>query len=424
MTATDALGNTASASRSFTIDDTPPVITISGISDGALLHGPVNPVFSAADTNLLSVFATLNGAPFSSGTQVSPDGDFALEVTANDRANNLSTRRLVFTLDTTPPQLQVTGVADGQISATPLTPNFTATDAHLGQVSATLDGAPWLSGTPVVTEGAHVLVVVARDLAGNTAQRLISFTLDFTAPVITITGVTNGASGASFTPVISVTDATAITTTITLDGAPFISGTVVASSGGHLLSVTARDAAGSVSTRVVNFTVVAPGGQCVDLSFIAERRYSPSSWRDARNRFSLPVRISVPWTLDVTAGNAGNKKAYLFLALGGATTRCEYNGGSPVAHPTRPADVTAGLVYRFDRCTNGVTAGARQTVDDVRLHVHDGDTKRGTTRVSWRFQEAQPCAGATAENAASSERHCGHARVLCEEDGDDDGSGR
>lgn len=421
-TATDALGNTASASRSFTIDDTPPVITISGVTSGALLRGPVSPVFSATDINLFTVSATLNGAPFTSGTQVSADGDFTLEVIATDRANNVSTRQVLFTLDAMPPQIQVAGVMDGQVSATSLTPSFTATDAHLAQVSATLDGAPWLSGAPVVTEGPRLLVVTASDAAGNSAQRIISFTLDFTAPVISITGVTNGATGASFMPIVSVTDATAVTTSITLDGAPFSSGTAVTSSGAHVLAVTARDAAGNLATRTVTFTVVAAGGQCIDLNFLAERRYSPSSWRDVRYRFSLAVRVSVPWTLDVTAGNAGNKKAYLFLGLGAQTTRCEYKGGSPVAHPTRPADVTAGRMYRFVRCTNGVTAGSMKTVDDVRLHVHDGDSKRGTTRTSWRFQEAQACVGAGAQDAGvPAGQHCGHDRVACgPNDGDDD----
>ena len=127
--------------------------------------------------------------------------------------------------------------------------------------------------------------------------------------------------------------------------------------------------------------------------------------------------------LDVTAGNAGDKKAYLFIGNSRGSTRCEYKGGSPVPHPSRAADVAAGLVYRFERCTNGLTAGALTTADDIRLHVHEGDSKRGTTVVTYRLQESSPCVGASAQpRDLHAGKHCGHAIVACEaDDSEEDG---
>ncbi len=423
VTATDALGNSSLSSRSFTIDDTAPAIVVTGVTAGQVTRGPVNPVVTATDAAPLALTVSVDGTSFGAGGSVTAEGAHELVARARDAAGNETSVTLRFTIDETPPVISITGVADGAFRNSSVTIAFGASDANGASATASLDGASFASGAIVAAEGPHTLTVTATDVAGNTSVRALRFELDFTAPGITISGVTNGASGSSFTPVISFSDATALTTSIRLDGALFASGTTVTAAGTHVLTVLAQDAAGNLSSRTITFVVVAIGGQCVDASFIAERRYSPSRWYDARYRFTAPVRIAVPWTLDVTAGNAGNKKAYLFLSLAGRITRCEYKGGSPVAHPQRASDVAAGQRYLFDRCTNGVTAGALRTVDDVRLHVHDGDSKRGTTRLSWRFQESQPCSGATAQDGGvpSGVPHCGHDSAACEVEDEDCG---
>jgi len=57
------------------------------------------------------------------------------------------------------------------------------------------------------------------------------------------------------TPVLQVTDASAVTVDAMLDGAAFTSGTPVSGEGTHLLSVTATDAAGNAATLAVGFEV-------------------------------------------------------------------------------------------------------------------------------------------------------------------------
>src|SRR5205814_7161708 len=88
--------------------------------------------------------------------------------------------------------ITVIGVTDGQLSRTALTITFSATDLHLGTTSATLDGAPFVSGSTVGAEGDHTLVVTSTDAAGNTSTRTVHFTIDTTAPVITVSGVADG----------------------------------------------------------------------------------------------------------------------------------------------------------------------------------------------------------------------------------------
>jgi hypothetical protein len=85
----------------------------------------------------------------------------------------------------------------------------------------------------------------------------VTFTLDLSAPSITISGVVDGGryTGA-VSAAIAVTDAHPGTVTTTLDGAAYASGTAIAVNGHHTIAVEARDAAGNVSSRAVAFRVV------------------------------------------------------------------------------------------------------------------------------------------------------------------------
>jgi subtilase family serine protease len=97
--ARDSWGNSSSAAVSFTVDTTPPVITIAGVVDGGSLPPPVSPTFTATDDNLDGLAnATLDGAPFPSGASVAVPGEHALVVMASDRAGNTSVSSVRFTL--------------------------------------------------------------------------------------------------------------------------------------------------------------------------------------------------------------------------------------------------------------------------------------------------------------------------------------
>ena len=95
VTAIDASGNEAEVVVNFEIveaeDTTPPVIDVTGVDDGEQYSEPVTPVISVSDEtdpNPSVVSATLNGEPFTSGTEVSEPGVYELEVTAIDASGN------------------------------------------------------------------------------------------------------------------------------------------------------------------------------------------------------------------------------------------------------------------------------------------------------------------------------------------------
>lgn len=256
VTAHDGAGNSASTTVSFTIDATAPGITITGVTDGEVRAGNITPVVTFSDANLADSSITLDGAAFVSGTTITAEGDYVLAAEATDTAGNSASTTVSFAIDVTSPAIAITGVSDGLCTDDPVTPVISVTDAHLSSSSSTLNGAAFTSGTQVTADGSYSLAVDATDAASNASSETIDFTIDATAPVVTITGVTDGSFvPTAVTPVIDITDANLTSSTLTLDGAPFVSGTEVTAEGAHVLEVQATDCAGTTTTTAVSFTI-------------------------------------------------------------------------------------------------------------------------------------------------------------------------
>ncbi|MBI4249212.1 MAG: hypothetical protein HY611_06895, partial [Elusimicrobia bacterium] len=179
VTALDLALNESGLSNGTTVvfDRAAPVIAIS-IADGAYFNTDVSPAFSATDTNLDTVTATLNGQPFNSGSLVSPGGDYDLAVTASDMGGHISTRTVHFTIDKTAPQIFVSGVAQGAVYNNSVTANISIADANPDGFAATLNGQAYQSGTLITQDASYTLSVQATDKAGNTAQKNVSFALN------------------------------------------------------------------------------------------------------------------------------------------------------------------------------------------------------------------------------------------------------
>ncbi|WP_315112890.1 immunoglobulin-like domain-containing protein [Clostridium intestinale] len=150
----DKAGNIST--RTFVIDKTAPVV--SGVEDGNHYNNKVNVSFNEGT-------ATLNGATFTSGTDITEEGTYTLVV--KDNAGNTTTK--TFTIDKTAPV--VSNLKSGETYKEDMTPQF-------NEGTATLDGKPYEPGTPVTEEGSHTLVV--KDKAGNTT--VVNFTIDKSMP--------------------------------------------------------------------------------------------------------------------------------------------------------------------------------------------------------------------------------------------------
>ncbi len=98
-----ASGLTAVKQLDFTIDKTPPVITISGVRDGGKYYPSARPEITFTDNltpdNALITSILLNGAPYSEGTAITGTGRYTLNVAATDRVGFLCEKSLTFTIE-------------------------------------------------------------------------------------------------------------------------------------------------------------------------------------------------------------------------------------------------------------------------------------------------------------------------------------
>ena len=173
--------------------------------------------------------------------EVSSDSDMHARIRVRDRGE-------IVELDKTAPTITITGVEDGKAYKTDVTPVFSANE---GTVTATLNGKAY-NGEAITAEGSYELIVSAVDAAGNSSQTKVKFTIDKTAPVITVTGVEDGKTyKTDVTPVFSANEGTV---TATLNGKAY-NGEAITAEGSYELIVSAVDAAGNSSQAKVSFTI-------------------------------------------------------------------------------------------------------------------------------------------------------------------------
>ncbi|MCP4203906.1 MAG: hypothetical protein GY769_18470 [bacterium] len=262
--ATDVVGNAGQAQRAVTLDTIPPAISISGVTDGQRTNQPLTPVVQVTDASSVTTEIQLNGVPFASGSQVAAEGTYSLTVSAVDAAGNSSAAAVGFEIDLTPPVFIDVRPPAGTI----LADSQVVLEGEVsGAATLTVDGQPAsLVGESFTTDplplapGDNLFLLVATDLAGNSAQLEHPLTLDNVPPVITI--LEGGAPfpdgfffNRTVVPVIEVEDATPVTAEALLNGQPYVSGTPVAAEGDYTLSVNATDAAGNSSSAQVSFAV-------------------------------------------------------------------------------------------------------------------------------------------------------------------------
>ncbi|MWV47538.1 hypothetical protein GRF59_28580 [Paenibacillus sp. HJL G12] len=221
LVVTDAAGNVTTVN--FEIDKVAPFV--GGVANNGNYKEAVTVTFNEGT-------ATLNGAVFTSGTEIDQDGSYTLVVT--DAAGNVTT--VNFEIDKVAPF--VGGVVNNGNYKEAVTITF-------NEGTATLNGAAFASGTDINQDGSYALVVT--DEAGNVTT--VNFKIDTVAP--TITGVSDGGVYESVSP--GFNEGTA-----TLNGNAYIQGTNINQDGAYTLVVT--DAAGNETTIQFQIDTTAPTG--------------------------------------------------------------------------------------------------------------------------------------------------------------------
>jgi hypothetical protein len=244
----DEAGNTGmSAAVTFTIDTSPPVVSVTAPADGAVLNSS-QPAFSgqagqaAGDdpSVTLKVYAgsTASGSPLQTH-QVTPsagswttgalaalgDGTYTVRAEQSDAAGNTGTSAPVtFAVDTVAPVVSIDPVPSPSSDATPtlaggagtaagdastVTVSIYAGGSALGSpvrtVGGAVSGSAWSAG-PVASlpDGTYTAQVSQSDKAGNTGtSAAVTFTVDTTPPAVSVTAPADGAVMNGSQPTVS-----------------------------------------------------------------------------------------------------------------------------------------------------------------------------------------------------------------------------
>ncbi|EMM5418262.1 Ig-like domain-containing protein [Citrobacter amalonaticus] len=230
-TVSDAAGNTGSASHALTVDTTSPVVTISTVASDDIInsaeHGQTQIISGSASGAAAgdAVTVTVNGKDYTTVVDAAGnwsvgvpaadisglnDGTTTIAVTVTNAAGNSGSATHDVTVDTAAPSVTVGSVtADDVINAAEqgadLVLSGTTTNVEAGQlVTVTLNGQTYTA--QVQANGEWTLTVPSADLsgltdgsarveasvsnaAGNSASVTHDYSVDTTAPVITISTI-------------------------------------------------------------------------------------------------------------------------------------------------------------------------------------------------------------------------------------------
>ena len=225
----DLAHNPATLTWHFTTDTIPPGVTITAPADTSITNARTITVTGTVSEPISSV--TINGMPavvsgLTWNLALSPvEGLNTITAQAVDLAGNAGTATIKVTLDTQPPALTLSALADGSYTnnAT-LNISGTATDNTAVQ-AVTINGTPVtimagnsFSQAITLRTGPNTITTIAADTAGNTTSDTRTIILDQTAPVIAITNpMDNSVTNVMNLTVTGSVDKTA-TVTVTVNG--------------------------------------------------------------------------------------------------------------------------------------------------------------------------------------------------------------
>ncbi|MEN3052333.1 MAG: Ig-like domain-containing protein [Candidatus Methanosuratincola petrocarbonis] len=290
----DRAGNSNSSRVYFTVDTTPPSLSVISPSNSTYSNSYVQFNASASDSlsSVDAVVAEVDGSynvtlspsgsgKYSGGLSL-PDGRHKVVFMANDTLGNTAVSQVIrFTVDTTPPAVTVFS-PQGENYAHPSIPfNCSASDA-LGSVHTVIaevdssynitlnpSGAFYVSAPVVFGDGAHWVRIFANDTLGNTAVTYpVYFTVDTTAPWIGInypenssyprSSVAVNAYISDYSSSVDVAIAefdSSYNITLDFDGEFYICPSINLPDGPHSVRVIANDTLGNTASSTVYFTV-------------------------------------------------------------------------------------------------------------------------------------------------------------------------
>ncbi len=271
--AVDKAGNSASKSVSFTIDKTPPEVSIASPPQGAYLRQRVSINGSAEDINLDFVSLRIDEKEVSNAPRYDwdtlgyADGNHTITLEAFDKAGNSASVSVDVIVDNTPPQITITEPDKFYVRQN-ITIDAEIVEVNLERVSVRVDGdeastsLPYLLETALYPDGNHTIEIYAFDKAGNYDGKGVVINIDNTPPVVNIASPLDGSFAKRSVDITgSVSDVNLLLYYLAIDDVnvsnllPYTWNTLGYADGNHTLKLTAVDRAGNLAFEIVTVTV-------------------------------------------------------------------------------------------------------------------------------------------------------------------------
>ncbi len=285
--AEDGVGAGPNGTRSWTVDTLPPVITISAPpAQGATINS-TTANFAITTNEPATICWKLDGGAetcsaahamsINANLALLAAGNHALVVSAVDDVANPSTLTRNWSIDLLPPLITISAPPAQNASTNATTASFTLSTNEPATICWTLDAmGPATCSAPDVlsfsanlnglTVGAHALVVTAVDVATNQASTTRNWTVDNSAPVVTISAPpAQNAFTNSVTAAFTISSSKPATICWALDGGAqtcsaagqnsFVANLAALTAGAHALVAVATDNATNQGTLTRNWTV-------------------------------------------------------------------------------------------------------------------------------------------------------------------------
>lgn len=340
--ATDAAGNTATATGSVLLDTIPPTLSVASPAGDLITNNPALTVSgTASDSGSGLEKVTVNGveAPVSGGAYALDvtlaEGTNTVTVTATDRVGHVTTVTRSVLLDTQEPVITLVSPPEGFINSSSPTVTFSTEDkpggsgVDLGTVKVYLDNVLQtgvtvsggdISFTPTMPDGAHVITVIVDDIAGNQRGLSVTYTVDTAPPVMYLRKpyMRHVVDTEAVQIEVEATDTGTGVASVTaggyaLTGGGIYSGAVPLAIGENTITITATDAAGNAATEELYMIRLVTDRAQSDVEYLRE----------------LIARGQANWTAEGTEWflRAISKGAYNYTDLNRVGVAVEYLAG-------------------------------------------------------------------------------------------------
>ncbi len=240
IVAVDAAGNAGTASVTYTVDNTKPVIT-SVLTDGGYYNAEtlnrLGQYFAVQDPNLDPGSIKDNGLIFT-------EGKHTLNISAMDKAGNKVEKTIEYTVDNTKPVITFNFDDKGYYTSEKFktfAPYYVIKEDYLDESTVDLKGLGF-------TEEVHELSVSAADKAGNSNSSKASYTIDDTYPEVSLT-----LEGGKYYNLAALEKLGQYWTATDKNPIEVLHTPLATSDGTHTAEVTAVDRAGNAVTKSVEY---------------------------------------------------------------------------------------------------------------------------------------------------------------------------